>query len=416
LAEVARRLAAAGLAAVDPARLVAAELARREGPFTAALAIGKAAAAMARGAGAALALTPRARRLLVRPHTSPALRDPAWEELSGGHPLPDEGSLAAGARLRRWLSELSGDDRLLALVSGGASACLELPARGLALEDLVAVQRTLQASGLPIEAVNAVRKHLSQLKGGGALRASRGRVLALLLSDVPGDDPAVIASGPFTADPTSYRDALAALVGLDVPQAVLAHLEDGAARQAPETLAPGDPDLARVETVLLAGVRTAPRAAAEEARRMGFLAEEGDLTGEAAAAAEDLVARGRRLGGGRAALLMGGETTVTLGLRAGRGGRNQELALAAARVLAGSPDEVVLALATDGEDGTTGVAGAIVDGTSWGALARAGIDPARALARHDSHTALAALPQALVATGPTGTNVADFGIYLRRTG
>ena len=216
LHEAARRLAAAGLAAVDPAALVSRELASRREPFSAVLALGKAAAAMARGAARPV-IGLGARRLLIRPHSSPALRDPAWEEISGGHPLPDEGSLAAGARLRRWLSELSDSDRLLALVSGGASACLELPARGLTLPDMVAVQRALQRSGLSIDAVNAVRKHLSQLKGGGALRASRGRVIALLLSDVPGDDPAVVASGPFAADPTTFGEALAAIRRLPAP-------------------------------------------------------------------------------------------------------------------------------------------------------------------------------------------------------
>ena len=412
LHETIRRLAAAALSAVDPVRRVADALAVQGDRFSAVLALGKAAAAMARGA--APALVPSCRRLLLRPHTSPALRLPSWEELSGGHPLPDEGSLAAGARLRRWLTDLGEHDHLLALVSGGASACVELPARGLGLDDIVATQRALQGSGLPIEAVNAVRKHVSQLKGGGALRASRGRVLALLLSDVPGDAPAVIGSGPFAADPTTFVTALSAVAGLDVPEAVRAHLAAGAAGAIPETLKPRDPDLERVAAVLLAGVRTAPAAAAAEARRLGFAAHERDLAGEAAVAAEELVVRGRSLEGQSAGLFLGGETTVTLGAAVGRGGRNQELALAAARILDGSTTELVRALATDGEDGTTGVAGAVVDGASWQEMRHLGVDPDAALAHHDSHTALAALNNALLATGPTGTNVADLVIYLRR--
>jgi hydroxypyruvate reductase len=185
---------------------------------------------------------------------------------------------------------------------------------------------------------------------------------------------------------------------------------------------PGDPALDRVEMVLLAGVRTAGRAVAAELRRLGFTVEEGDLAGEAAAAGEDLVTQGQALQGERVARVLGGESTVTLGPGSGVGGRNQELALAAARALAGSPDEAVLALASDGEDGTTGAAGAVVDGGTWEAIRRAGIDPGAALRRHDSHTALAALSGmsggsgALLSTGPTGTNTADVAVYLRSRG
>jgi glycerate-2-kinase len=155
-------------------------------------------------------------------------------------------------------------------------------------------------------------------------------------------------------------------------------------------------------------------AAAGEARQGGFAVMTGDLAGEAAAAARLLVARGRALGGERVALVLGGETTVTLGPESGRGGRNQELALAAARELAGGGDgELVLTLASDGEDGPTSAAGGIVDGTSWEKLERAGAEPAAALARHDSNRALAALPGALLETGNTGTNVGDLAVYLR---
>jgi glycerate 2-kinase len=420
-AAVARHLAGAGLAAVDPARRVAEALAAGEPPgrpprFTAAVALGKAAAAMARCAGAAL--PPAAPRLLVRPHTSPPLADPAWEELSGGHPVPDAASLAAGERLLAFLAALRPGDRLLALISGGASACLEQPAAGLSLADLVATQRELLGAGLPIGEVNAVRKHLSGVKGGGALRACQARVLALLLSDVPGDDPAVIASGPFAADPSTFAEAARLALRLPLPPAVAAHLAAGARGERPETVKPDDPALGRLEARVLAGPRPVSRAVAEEARRLGFAAEEGPLAGEAAEEAAGLVARGRRLAGPRVVLALGGETAVTLpaGGGSGRGGRNQELALAAARALAdgrGSGEEAVLALATDGEDAATGAAGALVDGGSWSALQAAGIDPAAALGRHDSHTALAALAGALVATGPTGTNAADLAVYVR---
>jgi glycerate 2-kinase len=419
---LARRMTAAALAAVDPERLVREELDRRRdrGDPVASLALGKAAAAMARGAREALAL--RTPRLLIRPQRSPALLDPGWEQKTGGHPLPDRQSVAAGERLERWLGEVA-PRPLLALISGGASACLELPAPGLSLDDLTATQRALLGSGLPIQTVNAVRKHLSRLKGGGALRAlcARGnrlpRVLVLLLSDVPGDDPSAIASGPFAADPTTFAEALAALEGIEgwgVPESVRRHLAAGARGEIPETLKPGDPLLERVETVLLGGVRTAMAAAVAEARRHGFQAAAGDLEGEAAQAGRDLVVRGRELG---TALVLGGETTVTLSGPAGSGGRNQELALAAARELAGSPapadNELVFTLATDGEDGPTRSAGAMVDGTTWEAIRRVGIDPEAALSRHDSRTALAAVPGVLLETGPTGTNAGDLAVYLR---
>jgi glycerate 2-kinase len=444
--DMARRLAAVALAAVDPERLVRQALAARPRRWAAALALGKAAPAMARGAAEALrhlaadraaavraaavrAATDRAeadgaggaerrQRLLVRTHGTPGLLDPAWEQLSGGHPLPDRQSLAAGERVLRWLGEMAPGAPLLALVSGGSSACVEAPAGGLTLEELIATQRALLGSGLPIHAFNAVRKHLSELKGGGALRASRGPVLALLLSDVPGDDPGTIGSGPFAADPTTYAEALAAVAPLAVPERVRQRLAAGARGELAETVKPGDPELARVESVLIGSVATAVEAAAGEARRGGFAVATGELAGEAAAAGRALVERGRALGAGagRVALILGGETTVTLGPAPGRGGRNQELALAAARALAGGRGELVLTLATDGEDGPTPYAGAIVDGASWAAIERAGLDPAAALAGHDAQTALAALPGALLETGRTGTNVGDLAVYLRLEG
>ncbi|HKH47527.1 MAG TPA: DUF4147 domain-containing protein [Thermoanaerobaculia bacterium] len=420
LQELARRLAGLAVSAVDPERLVRDELTRR-GPALrcdAVLALGKAAAAMARGARALPPIPLRPRRLLVRPHASPVLLELGWEQLTGGHPLPDRQSTAAGARLERWLADAQEGQTLLALISGGASACVELPAPGLALDDLTATQRALLGSGLPIGRINAVRKHLSALKGGGALRQTRGRVLAFLLSDVPDDDPSAIGSGPFVADPTTYADALAAVQPLTgIPERVVRHLEAGARGEIPETVKPGDPDLARVETTVLGGGHTARAAVAAELRRQGFSVEEGELAGDAARAAFGLVVRGRALAGESVALVMSGETTVTLAGPAGRGGRNTELALAAARELAGGTpgvEEVVLALATDGEDGSSRSAGGVVDGTVWEALQRAGVDPDKALEHHDSATALRSAPGALLETGVTSTNVGDLALYLRR--
>lgn len=424
--DLARRMAASAVAAVDPERLVRDELQRRLAQgmrCEAILALGKAAAGLSRGTRSMFAHSPR--RLLIRPHSSPALLDPGWEQATGGHPFPDRQSAAAGARLQGWLARVDPAHTLLALISGGASACVELPAAGLSLDDLAATQRALLGSGLPIGRINAVRKHLSALKGGGALRMTPGRVVALLLSDVPGDDPSTIASGLFAADPATYADALAAVLGLGVPEAVRRHLEAGMRGEHPETVKPGDPLLERVETAVIGSVRTAVAAVAAEARREGLRTEEGSLSGEAAETGRELVARGRALEGERVALILGGETTVTLSRKAekagdiGRGGRNGELALAAAGALreGGTGREVVLALATDGEDGTTGTAGALVDGGSWEAVRRGRIDPEAALERHDSLPALNAavaggLP-AILRTGATGTNVGDLAIYLR---
>ena len=419
LARAARQITAEALAAVDPSRLVAAELGRRAGSgFGGAFALGKAAAALARGADAFL--SPGSSRLVVRPHSAPALGDPDWQEMSGGHPLPDEASVSAGERLAAWLEGLRGPAGapLLALISGGGSACLELPAVGLELADLIATQRALLGGGVPIALVNSVRCHLSRMKGGGALRLFPGPVLALVLSDVPGDDPAVVASGPFAADRTTFGEARAAVAALGdpVPAAVQSHLASGTAGEVLETVKPGDPALARLELVRIGGIGSAMAAAAAAARQLGFAVATGALAGEAAEAGRRLVARGRGLPAGEAGacLVLGGETVVRVGAAAGLGGRNQELALAAAGALAlDGGDEVVLALATDGEDGATGAAGAVVDGGAWAELGRLGVDPTRALAEHDSHPALAALPGALVTTGPTGTNVADLVLYLR---
>jgi glycerate 2-kinase len=428
LHDLARRMAALAIAAVDPERLVRAALERREmagqagAQLDAVLAAGKAAAGLARGArsAAAGAFAASPRRFLARPHSSPALLDPGWEQATGGHPVPDRQSAAAGARLQGWLSRIDREQTLLALVSGGASACLEVPGDGLSLDDVAATYRALLDSGLPIGTVNAVRKHLSAIKGGGALRSTPGKVLALLLSDVPDDDPSIIGSGLFAADPTFHEEALQALQGLDVPAAVLRHLEAGVRGHVPETLKPGDPELARVETVVIGSARTAVTAVAGEARRQGFRTQQGKLAGEAAQAARDLVERGRSLEGEQVAVVWGGETTVALagsgGGSGGRGGRNIELALAAAGALHGGLPgchELVLALATDGEDGTTRKAGALVDGGAWEAVRRGGIDPAAALARHEAFRALSSVAGALLETGPTGTNVGDLAIYLR---
>lgn len=411
------------LAAVDPRPLVRDALAGCE-PFTAVVALGKAAAAMAAGAVAAGAFADNAWGFVARPRASlpRATAGDGWEEWIGGHPVPDVDSMGAGRRLLFRLADLTPGDRLLALVSGGASACCEVPAGTLSLADLSAADRAMQAAGWPIERVNVVRKRLSALKGGGALAASAAPVTCLVLSDVPGDDPSLVASGPFVPDRATWAEALAAVEGLALPRPVARHLVAGA--EAEE--AQGTAKVAgKCEARVLAGNGTAVEAAVEWLRAAGWAVESGGLDGEATVAGEELVKRGRRQAGEKVAWVLGGETTVHLGEldapgrppgRRPKGGRNQELALAAARALAGGePGEQVIALATDGVDGPTPAAGAAVDGQTWAALEAAGAEPAAALDGHRSYEALSRLPGTLLETGPTGTNVADVVVYLRET-
>ena len=290
---------------------------------------------------------------------------------SAAHPVPDARSAEAGGAVLAAAAAAGPDDWLVVLLSGGASALLARPLPGLSLDDLRATTAALLASGAPIEELNAVRKHLTAVSGGRLARATRAaRVLVLALSDVIGDDPAVIASGPCTADPSRYADALGVLArrGLRerVPPAVLAHLEAGARGERDESAKPGDPALARVAFRVLASNRDALAAACEAAQREGVPAVvlTGALRGEAREVGARLAALARASAPRRATLLAaGGETTVTV-RGAGLGGRCQELALAAALGLAGDARATLLAAGTDGSDGPTDAAGAFADGAT----------------------------------------------------
>lgn len=341
----------------------------------------------------------------------------------GGHPVPDRRSVAATARL---LAAIAGAPSVavLVLLTGGASSLLVAPAEGLTLADKRRTSALLLASGARIDEMNAVRKHLSAVKGGRlAERLAGRRAAALVVSDVPGDDPSVIASGPTVADPTTYADARRVLAahGLDgrVPTRVLEHLERGIAGAVRETSKPGAPALMRMRTLVLASNATARAGAVAAARRRGYrivVNVRRPLLGATAAAARAFAARIRRcqakLRGPLPALLVaGGETTVQIGARAGRGGRNQEFALEVARALAGRSGWALLSAGTDGIDGPTDAAGAFVDGATLARAARAGWSVADAIARHDVFPLLGALGD-LYRTGPTGTNVADLKLAL----
>ncbi len=372
------------------------------------IALGKAAAAMTLGALDVLGT--RCLGGLVIDKALPD--DPApfaaagIEVLTGGHPLPTGESLAAGRRLIEVLGVAPPGATLLFLLSGGASSLAEVPAAGLGLADLEHINRWLLGSGLPIGSVNRVRIAVSRIKGGGLLAVLPPRPLRVLaISDVPGDDPGLIGSGPLVP----AHDLAAALAGLPLPPWLRAVGERGLAGRAAMRsagLAVGPP-VELVATLDLA--KTAAATAALEAG-LRVLVHPLHLDGDAAVRGRELA---RSLRSGQPGVqIWGGETTVRLPEHPGRGGRNQHLALAAARELAGRADLMLLAAGTDGSDGPGEDAGALVDGGTLTRAAAAGLDAADCLARADSGTLLAASGD-LLRTGPTGTNVTDLVLGLR---
>jgi hydroxypyruvate reductase len=295
--------------------------------------------------------------------------------VEAGHPLPDHGSRTAAREIRALLAGVREGDLVIALLSGGGSAMVSTPVEGISAEEKAEVFRLLLSAGADIASLNTVRRHLSAVKGGLLARAARpAAVWALLLSDVPGDDPSLVASGPFSPDPTTFGDAIGVLerYGLlyAVPAAVHRHLAAGAAGKIPETPKPGDPSFERVTTAIVGSNRTAVEAAAREAKEDGSEAVllPGFLGGEARVCARAFCVRLREaaasLPPGRTVFLVaGGETTVSV-RGSGAGGRSQEFALAAAAEMAGREGMAVLAAGTDGIDGPTDAAGAFADGTT----------------------------------------------------
>jgi hydroxypyruvate reductase len=412
-----RRLCAlfdAAVAAASPRACVPAHLPPAPGGRILVLGAGKAAAAMAQAVERRWARDLEGLVVTRYGHAVPCTR---IEVVEAGHPLPDESGLDAARRTLALARSAGAGDFVLCLLSGGGSALLALPAPGLTLEDKRALGAALLRRGAPIADLNCVRKHLSAIKGGRlALACAPARVLTLAISDVPGDDPALIASGPTSADPTTAADALAVLerYAIDAAPAVKAHLHSAAA----ETPKPGDPRLARAQAVVIARARDALEAAARRARAAGvtpvILSDR--LEGEAREVARGHAELVRRVvGRGEPArapcvLLSGGETTVTV-RGTGRGGRNAEYLLALALALDGLPGVHALACDTDGIDGTQDNAGAIMAPDTIARARAAGLDPVAALAENDSYGVFAALGD-LVETGPTRTNVNDFRAIL----
>jgi len=369
---------------------------------------GKAGAAMARAAvsvvGSRLASGVAA---VLNP---PTFNLPRTTFIRAGHPKPDEGSLRAGQAIAELLVETTERDLVLALISGGGSALLELPVPGVTLTELQLLTDQLLRSGATINEFNCVRKHLSRLKGGGLARlAAPARVLALILSDVIGDPLDVIASGPTVPDPTTVADARDILKRRNVIS--------GLADSFRETPKPGDPIFARVTNRLIGSNAMAREAAAEAARSLGFNVElpEPIVQGEArewgTELVRHLVSQRHQVSNLPLALIYGGETTVIVKGN-GVGGRNQELALAAAIALEGAARRVMIAsVGTDGVDGPTAAAGAAATPESTARARALGLDPQAMLENNDSHSFFSALGDCII-TGPTGTNVNDLVLVL----
>ena len=345
------------------------------------------------------------------------------ETVECGHPLPDAAGVAGSKRILQLVDGLRAEDVVLCLFSGGGSALMPAPAEGLSLEQKGATTDALLRCGATIDELNAIRKHLSAIKGGRlAQRAAPARVAALMVSDVIGDPPHTIASGPTAADPTTFADCLALLDRYQlrdlVPAAVVAHLERGGAGEIPETLKAGDPVLATVLNLVVGNNALALTAARDEAQRRGYqplvlssriAGETREVAGVHTAIAAEVASSGQPLAA-PACLISGGETTVTL-VGNGKGGRNQEFALAAALQLQGTTHITVLSCGTDGTDGPTDAAGAIADGDTVTRAADLGLSAADHLQRNDAYPFFQALDD-LVISGPTGTNVMDLRLLL----
>jgi glycerate 2-kinase len=436
------RIYAAAVSAVEPRRLIARALegaieggedvpsmvAGASGTYL--LAVGKAAGGMAAEAQSRLGSNLKEGLIIVPGGGAMAAPDHGgattavafgnFRVLPASHPIPDASSEAAGRGALEMVSHAKAGDLLLMLLSGGASALMVAPAGAVKLADKVAVTSALMRAGATIRELNTVRKHLSLVKGGRLLRtlAPGVRVLTLILSDVPGNDLATIGSGPTAADPTTYSDAIAVMKrrGLwgRAPESVRDHLERGAAGEFDETLKPGDPVMARVKNLIVGDNGAAIAAAIETAMALGYEVERGrELNGEANDVGRALAAHLATIERERVCVIAGGEPVVTV-KGSGRGGRAQQCALAMAlelaRISAGRRIAAIFA-GTDGVDGPTDAAGAILTPLTVDRGSEAGLDAQAALERNDSYNFFKALGD-LVIIGPTGTNVADIFVGL----
>lgn len=410
----------AAVAAADPLKIVAAHLPAKPRGRVCVVGAGKAAASMARAVE--LAWPEVALEGLVITRYSHGVPTERIRVVEAGHPVPDEAGEAAAREILAAAQSLGPDDLLLALISGGGSSLLALPVPAVPMAELKAITRELLRCGAPIGEINVVRKHLSLVAGGRLAAATRARVAALIVSDVTGDAPSDIASGPCAPDASTYAEAAAILAryGCEIPAGVRAHLQRGARGEVEETPKPGDPLFARVENRVIATAHRSLEAAAEIFRAAGVTPVIlGDtITGEAREVAKVMAALVREIRTHRqpfappVALISGGECTVTMpqGV-AGRGGRCSEFLLSLAIELAGTPGVYALAADTDGIDGSQDNAGAWLAPDSIARAAAKGVAARAALDAHDAWGFFAAA-ETLIHTGPTRTNVNDYRVIL----
>jgi len=411
----------AAVAAADPLKILPQHLPAPPSGRTLVVGAGKAAASMALAverhwpAGAPL-------EGLVITRYQHGLSTTRIRVIEAGHPVPDEEGEQAAREILRGVATLGPGDLLLVLVSGGGSALLSLPVEGISMDALKATTIELLRSGAPIQEMNAVRKHLSAIQGGRLAAACKARIVTLIISDVTGDDPTHIASGPCAPDPTTYRDALDILerYGVEAPGAARSHLERGARGEIPETPKPGDRLFARVENRVIATAQLALRAASSffHLHEVPAVILGDSVTGEASQVAKVYGALARQIARHGepetppVALISGGECTVTVRGN-GRGGRCTEFLLSLAIDLAGAETIHAIACDTDGIDGSEDNAGAVLMPDSLARATKLGLDAKKLLANNDGYGFFSRLDD-LVLTGPTRTNVNDYRAILIR--
>lgn len=410
---------AAALAAADPLRIVPAHLPPPPKGRTLVVGAGKAAASMALAVEQHWPAAAPLEGLVITRYQHGLLTN-RITVIEAGHPVPDAAGEQAAAEILKKVKTLTPQDLLLVLVSGGGSSLLSLPAEGIGMSDLKQVTKQLLMSGAPIQAMNTVRKHLSLIQGGRLAAASRAPVLALVVSDVTGDEPTHIASGPCCPDPTTYQDAIDIVnrYGVQAPAAIAAHLARGTRGEIAETPKPGDRVFAKTENRVIATAQQSLQAAADYFRTRGITpAILGDsVTGEAREVAKvyGALARQARVHGtpwpAPVALISGGECTVTVRGK-GRGGRCAEFLLSLAIDLDGAAGIHALACDTDGIDGSEDNAGAMLGPDSLQRAARKQLNAAALLEQNDAYRFFEGIGE-LVVTGPTRTNVNDYRVIL----
>ena len=407
----------AAVAAADPLKILPAHLPKPPKGKTLVVGAGKAAAAMALAVEQHWPSDAALSGLVITRYQHGLLTN-RIKVIEAGHPVPDESGESAAREIFRLAKSLGKDDLLLVLVSGGGSSLLSLPVESISMEALKATTRELLRCGAPIQDMNTVRKHLSAIQGGRLAAACKAQVLALVISDVTGDDPTHIASGPCSPDPTTYQDALDifARYGVKAPAAVTVHLERGAKGEVTETPKPSSKVFDKVQTRVIATAQQSLCAAAEffERHKVPAVVLGDSVTGEAAEVAKVYAALARQI---RAhgdpfktpvALISGGECTVTIRGK-GRGGRCSEFLLSLAIELDGMKDTWALAADTDGIDGSEDNAGALLSPDALSRAARLGISAKKLLANNDGYSFYEKLGE-LIVTGPTRTNVNDYRV------